>query len=113
MTDTTTAAVEVSSAVVTEEQITARIERLPMSGWYGRVISTVASAHFFDAFDSLTIAFVLPILVGLWSISPAEIGALFSAGYIGQLIGAVALGWLAEKYGRLRVLQFSLLVIAV
>lgn len=113
MTDTTTAAVEVSSTVVTEEQITARIERLPMSGWYGRVISTVASAHFFDAFDSLTIAFVLPILVGLWSISPAEIGALFSAGYIGQLIGAVALGWLAEKYGRLRVLQFSLLVIAV
>jgi hypothetical protein len=55
--------------VVTEEQITARIERLPISGWYARVISTVASANFFDAFDSLTIAFVLPVLVGVWHIT--------------------------------------------
>jgi len=103
----------VTSSGVTEEQITARIERLPMSRWYLRVISTVASAHFFDAFDSLTIASVLPVLVGLWHIAPGEIGTLISAGYIGQLVGALALGWLAERYGRLKVLQYSLVLIAV
>jgi putative MFS transporter len=101
------------AAAVTEEQVVARIERLPISGWYARVISTVASAHFFDAFDSLTIAFVLPVLVGLWHITPGEIGWLISAGYIGQLIGALAFGWMAERFGRLKVLQFSLGLIAI
>ena len=101
------------AATVTEEQVVARIERLPISRWYARVISTVASAHFFDAFDSLTIAFVLPVLVGLWHITPGEIGWLISAGYVGQLIGALAFGWMAERFGRLKVLQFSLGLIAI
>jgi MFS transporter, putative metabolite:H+ symporter len=56
---------------------------------------------------------VLPVLVGLWHITPGEIGWLFSAGYVGQLIGAVAFGWMAERYGRLKILQFSLALIAI
>ena len=97
---------------LSEEQIIARIERLPISAWYARILATVAAAHFFDAFDSLTIAFILPVLVGLWKITPGEIGLLISAGFAGQLLGAIALGWAAEKYGRQRVLQFSLLIMA-
>ena len=98
---------------LSEQQIISRIERLPVSRWYARILGTVAVAHFFDAFDSLTIAFILPVLVGLWKINPSEIGLLISAGFAGQLIGALALGWAAEKYGRRRVLQFSLIIIAV
>jgi putative MFS transporter len=98
---------------LSEQQIVARIERLPVSRWYARILGTVAIAHFFDAFDSLTIAFILPVLVGLWKINPSEIGLLISAGFAGQLIGALALGWAAERYGRRRVLQFSLIIIAV
>ena len=97
---------------LSEEQIIARIERLPISAWYARILATVAAAHFFDAFDSLTIAFILPVLVGLWKITPGEIGLLISAGFAGQLLGAITLGWAAEKYGRQRVLQFSLLIMA-
>jgi putative MFS transporter len=103
----------VMSTTLNEEQIVARIERLPLSGWYTRVIGTAATAHFFDACDSLTIAFVLPVLIGLWHISSSEIGVLFAAGFVGQLIGAVVLGWLAERYGRIRILQASLIIIAV
>ena len=64
---------------LSEQQIIARIERLPVSRWYARILGTVAIAHFFDAFDSLTIAFILPVLVGLWKINPSEIGLLISA----------------------------------
>jgi putative MFS transporter len=35
---------------------------------------------------------------------------IFSAGYLGQLVGAVFFGWLAEKVGRLRVLLFTILL---
>jgi MFS transporter, putative metabolite:H+ symporter len=104
---------EMNNPGLSEQQIISRIERLPVSRWYARILGTVAMAHFFDAFDSLTIAFILPVLVGLWKINPSEIGLLISAGFAGQLIGALALGWAAEKYGRRRVLQISLIIIAL
>ncbi|MGZ5829732.1 MAG: MFS transporter, partial [Xanthobacteraceae bacterium] len=102
-----------NGTAVTEQQIIARIERLPVSSWYARILATAATAHFFDSFDSLTIAFILPVLIGLWKISPSEIGLLISGGFAGQLIGAILFGWAAEKYGRLRVLQISLIIMAV
>lgn len=98
---------------ISEEQISARIERLPISSWYARMMLIVGMAGFFDAFDALTIAFVLPVLIGLWHISPGDIGALISIGYVGQLIGAVGLSWVAEKYGRLRVLRWTIAIIGL
>jgi putative MFS transporter len=100
-------------STLSEQQITARIERLPVSGWYVRLLAIVGTAHFFDAFDSLTIASVLPILAGAWHIAPAQIGLLISAGFVGQMIGAIFLGWAAERHGRLRILQWTLGIIAL
>ncbi len=93
--------------------IVARVERLPISGWHAFMRIIVGSATFFDAFDSLAIAFVLPVLIGMWHLAPAQIGLLISAGYLGQLIGAIFFGWLAERYGRLRSLTWTIAVIAV
>ncbi|WP_205995572.1 MFS transporter [Pseudolabrys sp. FHR47] len=97
----------------TEESISARVERLPLSRWHTRMMAIAGLAHFSDAFDSLAIAFVLPILVGLWKIAPAEIGFLISAGYVGQMIGAIGFGWLAERIGRRGALRATVLVISV
>ncbi|HUC49287.1 MAG TPA: MFS transporter [Xanthobacteraceae bacterium] len=73
----------------------------------------VGTAGFFDAFDAISIAFVLPVLIGLWHISPGEIGALISIGYVGQLLGAVGFSRLAESYGRQRVLCWTIVVIGL
>src|SRR5258708_15076784 len=62
----------------------------------------MGSATFFDAFDALSLAFVLPILVGLWHLSSVEIGFLIAASYVGQLAGALLFSHLAEKFGRIR-----------
>jgi MFS transporter, putative metabolite:H+ symporter len=102
-----------SPAPLSEEIVSARIERLPLSGWHVRMMSIAGLAHLSDAFDSLAIAFVLPVLVGIWKISPAEVGYLISAGYIGQMVGAVGFGWLAEKVGRRGALRLTVAVISV
>jgi putative MFS transporter len=60
----------------------------------------MGSATFFDAFDALSLAFVLPVLVRLWGISAVQIGWLIAVGYLGQLAGALIFGALAERYGR-------------
>ena len=48
----------------------ARIEAVPFSRWHLRLRIIVGSATFFDAFDALSLAFVLPVLVPAWGLSP-------------------------------------------
>jgi MFS transporter, putative metabolite:H+ symporter len=98
-------------------QIAARMERLPLSSWHNKMRLVVGSTNFSDAFDALTIAYVLPAIIPLWHLAPSEIGALISIGYAGQVIGSLLSGWLADKYGRVPVLignivLFSLLSFA-
>jgi putative MFS transporter len=80
--------------------LVARLERVPFSRWHLRARIIMGSATFFDAFDALSLAFVLPVLVPLWGITPVEIGWLIAIGYIGQFAGALLFGGLAERYGR-------------
>lgn len=102
-----------SDSAITQQQVVARIERLPFSAWHVRVLSIVGIANFFDAFDSLTIAFVLPVLAGLWHLAPQEIGYLISIGFLGQLIGAVILSYFAERAGRITPLRWSIAIISL
>ena len=114
---TMTSKAQSSAAALSEEMISARVERLPVARWYVRTMLIVGAAGFFDAFDALTIAFVVPVLIGIWHLAPQEIGPkiglLVSIGYVGQLIGAIFLSGLAEKYGRLSVLRWSVAIIGL
>lgn len=102
-----------SDMALSAETIVARVERLPISSWHGFMRVVVGSATFFDAFDALTIAFVLPVLIGLWHMSPAQVGLLISSGYVGQVIGCLFFGWIAERFGRLRSLAWTIGLISV
>ena len=84
------------------QDLVARLERVPFSRWHLRARVIVGSATFFDAFDALSLAFVLPVLVRQWGMTPAEIGWLIAIGYLGQFVGALLFGGLAERYGRVR-----------
>ncbi len=86
----------------TPADLIARLESVPFSKWHLRARVIMGSATFFDAFDALSLAFVLPVLVRQWQISSAEIGWLISVGYLGQFAGALLFGGLAERYGRVR-----------
>lgn len=93
-------------------RISARIERLPISAWHTRVRLIVGFVWFFDAFDALAIAYVLPVLVGLWKLSPSEIAGLISAGFAGQAVGSVLFGYLSERIGRIPAIVWTMLLFA-
>lgn len=113
MGDASFAAQSVTAESITAESITARVERLPISRWHVRMRAIVGSATFFDSFDALSIAFVAPALIGQWHLRPADIGILISSGFLGQALGGVVFGWAAERYGRLRVLVWTVLVFSI
>jgi putative MFS transporter len=94
-------------------EVVARIERLPTSWWHVKARIIVGVATFFDAFDSLMIASVVPVLGPLWKLAPPQIGLLFSAAFLGQLLGAIFFGWVAERYGRMTAMISSIALFAV
>jgi putative MFS transporter len=93
--------------------LVARIERLRVSPWHIKACLAMGAATFFDAFDVLAIAYVLPVLVGLWKLRPQEIGFLISAGFAGQIVGALFFGWLAERIGRIRSATYAMALFSV
>jgi putative MFS transporter len=95
------------------DDIVARLERLPTSWWQVRTRIIVGVATFFDAFDALAIASVLPVIVPLWKLTPPQIGFLISAGFLGQLVGALLFGWIAERYGRMTAMVWSIALFAL
>ena len=80
----------------------ARLERVPFSRWHIKARVVMGSATFLDAFDALSLAFVLPVLVGPWHITPQQVGLLIGSSYVGQLFGALLFSRLAERFGRVR-----------
>jgi len=83
------------SAAVANAELVARLERLPVTRRLLLIRIIIGSATFFDAYTVLVIAFAMPQLVKLWNLSPADVGLILSAGYVGQLFGAIGFGWLA------------------
>ena len=96
------------SAPSAVDRIVARIERLPTSWWQVKARIIVGAATFFDAFDALAIASVLPVVAPLWKLTQPQIGFLISAGFLGQLVGALLFGWLAEHHGRMTAMIWSI-----
>lgn len=96
----------------TIDNVVARIERIPTSWWHVRARIIVGVATFFDAFDALAIATALPVLVPMWKLTPPQIGMMISAGYVGQLIGALLFGWIAERFGRMPAMIGSIATFA-
>src|SRR5262252_4685232 len=103
---------DVAGARASVDDIVARLERLPASWWQVKARIIVGTATFFDAFDALAIASVLPVIVPAWKLSPQQIGFLISAGFAGQLLGALLFGWIAERFGRMTAMIWSIALFA-
>jgi putative MFS transporter len=94
----------------TVESVIARLERLPIARELTIARIVIGSATFFDAYTVLAIAYAMPVLASEWKLTPGQIGAIISAGYVGQIFGALFFGWLAERIGRLNVLLITVIV---
>ncbi|MEV0639869.1 MFS transporter [Streptomyces sp. NPDC050619] len=81
-------------------EIAARIDRIPTGRFHGRVAALIGAGTFFDGFDAISLAVILPIVVNVFDLGLAEAGLIVSAGFLGQLFGAVVVGVLSDRMGR-------------
>ncbi|WP_367187320.1 MFS transporter [Rhizobium oryzicola] len=105
-----TSMAEARQVVDPQAEISARLERLPVTREVFWARNIVGAATFFDGYTVIAIAYAMPVLVKEWGLNAQQTGMILSMGYVGQLIGAILFGWLAEKIGRLKVLLFTILL---
>jgi putative MFS transporter len=93
--------------------IAARIDRVPTGPFHYRLASILGGGTFFDAFDALSIAVLLTLVIKTFGIGFSEAGLIVSAGYAGQWVGALIVGALADRIGRRPAVVLSLVVFGV
>jgi MFS family permease len=61
-----------------------------------------------DGFDFMIYTFVIPTLLTVWHMSRAQAGYIVTGALMTSAIGGWAAGILADRYGRVRVLQWTI-----
>jgi len=92
------------------DEIVARLERLPFTPVHLYVATVLGVGTFFDAFDSLSIAVSLTVIFTTLHVDLINTGLLISSAYAGQFLGALVIGWLAERFGRKTAFALSLML---
>lgn len=80
-----------------------------MSGRERRTFWACFSGWALDAMDVQIYAVVMPTLIGVWSLSRAQAGMLATSALILSSVGGWLAGMLADRIGRVRVLQITIL----
>lgn len=68
--------------------------------------------HAVDVFDFMIYSFLISTLLTQWNMSKSEAGAIVTYTLVSSLIGAILAGMLADRYGRVRVLRWTIVVFA-
>jgi len=89
--------------------IAARLERLPLTSYQRGIFAIIATAWFFDSMDLGALTFVLGPIRQSFGLSTSEAGMLSSMSFLGMFLGAGSAGLLADRFGRTRVFQVSII----
>jgi MFS family permease len=74
-----------------------------------RAMLAAYAGYGLDGFDVMVYTFIIPTLMTLWGMSKAEAGYIASATLFTSAIGGWGAGILADRYGRVRILQLTVL----
>jgi MFS family permease len=74
-----------------------------------RALLAAYGGYGLDGFDFMIYSFIIPTLLNVWNMSKAEAGYIASGALITSAIGGWAAGVLADRFGRARILQLTVL----
>jgi MFS family permease len=87
-----------------------------MLGWYRESSRTERRTFWacfggwtLDSLDLQLFTLVIPTLIATWSITKGDAGLITAGGQIAAAIGGWIAGWASDRYGRVRVLQATIL----
>ena len=93
--------------------IAERLDRLPVTGLHIAILAVCAAGLFADIAELvLSNAFSAILLAPPYNVAHGDLSLLLASVFAGGAIGAPALGWFADRYGRRTALQSALAILA-
>jgi putative MFS transporter len=83
------------------------------TGFHRRAVLVTGAAWTFVSMEILLVGFTVPLFTSLWDLSGSYAGWIAASALGGSLLGSVLLGRLADRIGRRRIFQASILWYAV
>jgi AAHS family 4-hydroxybenzoate transporter-like MFS transporter len=93
-----------------EIDVTAVIDRVPLSRLQITTIVLCGIVAVLDGFDTQAIAFVAPVIAREWGIETSAFGPVFGAGLLGLTLGALVCGPAGDRLGRKSMILIATLV---
>ena len=78
-----------------------------------KTLTAAFAGYATDAFDYMIYTMLIPTLIAVWGMTRAEAGYIATGSLITSAIGGWAAGVLSDKYGRVRMLQVTVLWFSV
>ncbi|KUN29318.1 hypothetical protein AQJ23_00585 [Streptomyces antibioticus] len=95
------------------QAVLARLDRLEPGRPHRRLMFQGGLGYTFDAFDGALMGYALSAVIIVWGIAAGTAGWLLSSLFFGYLVGALAAGMLADRFGRRRLMMCALLLFCV
>ncbi|MGC1778105.1 MAG: MFS transporter [Xanthobacteraceae bacterium] len=89
------------------------INRSPLSGFQALVVILCSLVVLLDGFDTQSISFVAPMVAAHIGVKVAAFGPIFGAAQIGQMIGVLLVGPVADRVGRKSMVILAVTVFGV
>lgn len=93
--------------------VKAWIDARPISRFQWNVLLLCFVIIMLDGYDAAVMGFIAPALIEDWGISRAQMGPVLGAAMFGVAIGALVAGPLSDRYGRKRILLWSVALFAL
>ena len=98
---------------MTTPSIAARLDRIPVFSLHRRLAAVVGLGTFFDLYDIFLGGVLAAVLAEPWDLGTTGKAAVIGSAFAGMFVGALALGTLADRFGRRTMFLGNLLIYSV
>jgi MFS transporter, AAHS family, 4-hydroxybenzoate transporter len=96
-----------------EIDVTEVIDGSRFSAFQFMILALCGGLVFLDGFDTQAIGYVAPAIMAQWQLQQGALGPIFSAGLTGLMLGALALGPMADRFGRRPTIMLCALIFGI